>query len=113
MQAPSGVLEHRFDLRTGHPGKPFHELVDRRPALEVLEQRMDRHARASEYPGAADDVRISLDGFAGAPIQHEGALYREDVRPAIAGFPPGGTTTPDFADSWCGDPAWIRIPAGT
>ncbi len=54
MPAARGVLEHRLHLRAGNPGKPVQELLNRRAALEVLEQGAHRHPCAAEYPGAAE-----------------------------------------------------------
>jgi len=43
------VLEHRVHLRAGNPGKPAEELLNRRAALEVLDQ-----------PSAAQSGRLTL-----------------------------------------------------
>ena|SRR5436190_22629286 len=74
MPAARGVLEHRVHLRAGNPGKPGQELLDRRAALEVLEQGAHGYPRAAEYPGAAE-----LRGI---------AFYRRD-RPEYASFMAG------------------------
>ena len=49
-RTPGGVLEHRSRLLDFDAGKPFHELLDRRPVLEVLEQLCDRHPSCRATP---------------------------------------------------------------
>ena len=61
MPAARGVLEHRVHLRAGNPGKPAEELLNRRAALEVLEQpaigRAARQAHAVSHYLAHHGVR--------------------------------------------------------
>ena len=39
--AALGMLQHSLDVLTGHAGKPLEEIVDARPALEILERLGD------------------------------------------------------------------------
>jgi hypothetical protein len=52
-------------------GKPLNELVHLRAILEVLEQRGNRHACATEHPGSADQFGVPLDSEAGGPVDHK------------------------------------------
>ena len=65
-----GVIEHGFDLMSFHSFKPFEEFLDRRAALQILEQRRDRHSRTLEKPGTADFSGNTLNLFACTPIDH-------------------------------------------
>ena len=40
-----GMFEHGLDLVTRHAGEPLEKLIDMRPALEILEERLHRNAR--------------------------------------------------------------------
>lgn len=53
LQAGRRVLEDRFRLGAGDTREPGEEPVERRTALQVLEQRAHRHARAAEDPRPA------------------------------------------------------------
>jgi len=74
MPAARGVLEHRVHLRAGDPGKPGQELLNRRAALEVLEQGAHRHPRAAEYPGAAELRGVAFNRRASGPVEHRPIL---------------------------------------
>lgn len=69
-EAELGVLEHRLDLLASDAGEPVEEVIHPRSILEVLEERLHRHARALEQPRAADPSRDALNGRALRPIQH-------------------------------------------
>ena len=65
MPAARGVLEHRVQLRASNPGKPAEELLDRRAALEVLEQPdlgavRQAHAMSHYLPHDGVRARFSL-----------------------------------------------------
>jgi hypothetical protein len=48
-----GVLEHRFRLLSGNPGKPIEEVLQPCAGLQVLEKGLDGHARARAPAGLA------------------------------------------------------------
>jgi len=73
-EALFGVLENGFDLLAGHPREPSQEVIYARPAFEVLEEGLDRHARALEEPGSADLCRIPFDRRTVTPIEHGSRL---------------------------------------
>lgn len=64
------VLQHCFGLLASNPRKPFEEIVEPRAVLEVREKCLNRHARSSEDPRAADLLRRPLDSGAVIPIEH-------------------------------------------
>ena len=69
-EAQLSVLEDGFDLLAGNAGEPVEEIVHARTRFEVLEQRLDRHTRALEYPGTTHLARVALDCGAAGPVQH-------------------------------------------
>ncbi len=70
QQAARGVLEDRFGLGARNAREPGEELVERRAALEVLEQRTHRNARAAEHPRTAHPFRVAINCLAGRPVEH-------------------------------------------
>lgn len=60
-----GAYLFRRDAR-----EPLHELVDPCTVFKILEQRGNRHTRATEHPGPPDPLGIALDSSAGRPIYH-------------------------------------------
>jgi hypothetical protein len=52
-KAALGMLQHGLDLFTGHARKPSEKVTNSRPALEILEKRLHRHACTLEQPDAA------------------------------------------------------------
>jgi hypothetical protein len=56
------VLQHGLDLLPRHAREPLQKLVDPSPALQVLEKRLYRYARALEQPGTAHLAGDALDG---------------------------------------------------
>ena len=68
--AASGVHENGSRLLHGDARKPFDKVVYRCIVFKILEQRRDRHARATKHPSAADTGRVSLDNRAGGPVNH-------------------------------------------
>lgn len=76
LQAAGGVLQYGLDLLTRHAREPFEELGHGGAILNVLEQRMNRHARTMKHPGAAYDAWDLLNCLTGAPIQHYYTLLR-------------------------------------
>lgn len=55
-------------LLPGNGREPFQELVNRRAAIEVLEQGTDSHARSPETPRATKLFRIAINGRATRPV---------------------------------------------
>jgi hypothetical protein len=55
------VAQDKLHLLARHAGKPFQKLINPGAVLEVLEQRLDRDARAFEQPLAADLSRDAFD----------------------------------------------------
>jgi hypothetical protein len=70
QRASRRVLEHGTGLLQRNTGEPLDELINVRAVFEVLEQREDRHARATEHPCSTDPIRMPLGGGAGRPIDH-------------------------------------------
>ena len=70
VRAARDVLQDHVDLRSGHPGEPSEDLLDRGSALEILEKRAYGYARAAKYPGAAQLSGIPLYRRTGRPIKH-------------------------------------------
>ena len=54
------VLQHRVDLGVFDTWKLHQKFLHGRAAFEIFNQRLDRHARAIEEPGAADFSRNLL-----------------------------------------------------
>ena len=73
------MLQHKLHLLTGDSGEPFEEIIDPRPAFEVLEQGSDGNARAFEQPLAADFARNTCDRWALAPVKHASDSTGGDV----------------------------------
>src|SRR5438477_6563676 len=65
-----GELEDRQSLLARHAGKPFEELVHRRAAFEILEERLHRHACSLEHPGSAYLPGHAFHRRTHCPIQH-------------------------------------------
>src|SRR5436190_24331825 len=103
MPAARGVLEHRVHLRAGNPGKPGQGVLDRRAALEVLEQGAHGHPRAAEYRGAAELRGVALNRRAPGPLEHHPILLAHSA--PRSGWPALGATTPRTMGS---DPACRR-----
>ena len=75
-----GVFQDELDLFARDAWKPVEEIIDRRPAFEVLEKRRHWNPRAFKEPCAADLARDALDRRTVAPIQHSGMLPRRPRR---------------------------------
>ena len=69
--ASRGMFQNGANLVERDTRKPLHELRDQRTVFKVLEQRCDRHAGSTEYPGSAHPLRIPLNRGAGRPVNHE------------------------------------------
>jgi hypothetical protein len=69
-QALARVRQHRVDLRACNPGKPLEKIRDRGTPFEVLEERADGNARATEQPLATDLSGDALNSGAQAPVEH-------------------------------------------
>ena len=88
-QAALSVFEHGLDVLAGHAGEPLKEIVDSRPAFQILEKRLHRHPRALKQPGAAHLTRHALNRRTFAPIEHgvkirRAILVSKHDRPAEA-----------------------------
>lgn len=75
-------------MLTSDAGKPLQELCDRRAAFEILEQCMDRHSRALEYPGPTDLPGIPFDRRALGPIEHDDRMTGSHPVPQAILTPP-------------------------
>jgi len=64
----SRVFKDRFRLLTGDAWKPLEELFQPCAGLEILEERRNGHAGATEYPGTAHPVRGAFDSGALRPV---------------------------------------------
>lgn len=64
----SCVLKDRFRLLTGDAWKPLEELFHPGTRLEILEERRNGHAGATEYPGTTYPVRGAFDSGALRPV---------------------------------------------
>ena len=69
-QGRLGEFEDRQSLLAGHAGKPFEELVHRRAAFKILEERRNRHACSLEHPSPAYLAGHPLHCRTIFPIQH-------------------------------------------
>lgn len=69
------MFKHSSCLLGRHARKPLDEIRQLSAIFKVLEQRCHGHARAAKHPGAAHAGRISLNNFAGGPVNH-GAKIR-------------------------------------
>lgn len=54
--------QHGASLLKGYAREQLSELADGHAVFEVLEERCDRHARASENPGSAYPLRVAFYG---------------------------------------------------
>lgn len=70
------MFENGVNLVSRDAGEPLQELINRGAAFEILKERAHRNARATKYPGSAEDSGISLHDLACAPIQHGYTLLR-------------------------------------
>ena len=64
------MIEHGTNLVKRDTWKPFDELRHHGAILEICKERGYGHARAAEYPSAADPFRIPFDYRTGRPIDH-------------------------------------------
>lgn len=62
------VFKDRFRLLTGDAWKPLEELFHPCAGLEILEERRNGHAGATEYPGTTHPVRGAFDSVALRPV---------------------------------------------
>jgi len=62
------VFKDRFRLLAGDAWKPLEELFHPCAGLEILEERRNGHAGATEYPGTAHPVRGAFDSGALRPV---------------------------------------------
>src|SRR5436309_13731602 len=86
-QALLGVMQNGLGLFAGHARKPFEEIIQPRPILQVLEERLDRHSRASENPRAADSPRRSFNCRTLTPIKHGARLHHATPTRKRSNFP--------------------------
>jgi len=63
FQAARGEVQHRCDLFAGQI-EPFDDALYAGSSLEILEDRSDRHTRATEDPRSAYLTGRALDGRA-------------------------------------------------
>jgi hypothetical protein len=73
------MIEHRANLFHGYTRKPFDELIDVDPILQVFEKRSNRHARTSKHPRAAKTFGITFNYRTSRPIQHVIIVARESA----------------------------------
>ena len=71
FEAALGVFENVDDLRARDAWKPLEKFLDSSTALEVFEERLDRHAGALEKPGTADFPGDPLYGGTLRPVDHD------------------------------------------
>jgi len=64
------VGQHRQRLFPCHAGEPLQEFVHAGALLDVLEQRLHRHARALEHPDATHALWRPLHRRASIPVKH-------------------------------------------
>ena len=64
QRASRSMFQNGANLLGCNTGKPLHELRNLCAVLKVFKQRGNSHARAAEHPGAADTLRVPLDGGA-------------------------------------------------
>lgn len=57
---PRSVLQDRTNLLERHARKPLYKLGHQRTVFKIFKQRCHRHAGTTEYPGAADALRVAL-----------------------------------------------------
>ncbi len=58
-KGPRGMSLH--GQRPGNGREPLQEIFERIPAFEILEERLDRHARPSEHGQAVHGFRVYED----------------------------------------------------
>lgn len=68
VQAPSGELEHGFDLRA-RDGELIDDLVDAQAVFEIFEDHLHGRAVVLEQPGSADFVWDPLNGGTLRPVE--------------------------------------------
>ena len=54
------MLQYRASLFKRDARKELDKLSDRNAVFEVLEQRRNRHTRATKDPGSADAIRVAF-----------------------------------------------------
>lgn len=62
------------NLRPGDAREPFQEILDPRPALQILKERPNRHPSSAENPRPTHFPWNSLHRDALAPIRHAWSL---------------------------------------
>ena len=80
---PCGVLQDRANLLKRHAREPLYKLGHQRTVFKILKQRRHRHAGTTEYPGAADALRVALHRCAGGPVNHGGMVPPRDEDGAV------------------------------
>lgn len=68
--APCRMLQNGANLLRGYTGEPVHEFRDLSAILEILEQGRHGNPSAAKYPSAAYAFGVTLDEWAGRPINH-------------------------------------------
>jgi len=68
--------ESQFARDSGKPGEEFFQCF---PAFQVVEHRLDWHARAAEYGGSGEDFGVSNNHFFTG--EHEFAPFRASANP--------------------------------
>ena len=79
-----GVPQHSLELFAGDAGEPFEEIIQARAVFQVFKERLHRHSRPPENPGAADPSRVPFDCRTLSPIKHRGKLNRQTHTGKIA-----------------------------
>lgn len=74
------MVKDSGDLSPSDTGEPFEELIDSGPIAEILEERCNGHARATENPRPANPLRVSLDLSERDPLVHL-SLHQSAARP--------------------------------
>ncbi len=69
-EAAIRVLQNGINLLARDTGEPLKELIDRRPAFEVLEEGANGYTRRPEEPFTTDLSGDAFDGRAITPVEH-------------------------------------------
>ena len=72
------MLQDRANLLQRHAGEPLHKLGHERTVFKIFKQRCHGHAGTTEYPGAADALRVTLYRWTGGPVNHGGMVPPRD-----------------------------------
>jgi hypothetical protein len=75
FQRAGRMLENKPGLFLRDAGKPGEKIRQLRSVFQILEQGSDRNARVAKHPGAAEALRMPLDGGTGRPVDHDEMLW--------------------------------------